>query len=318
MAAERAPASLPPAIAVEHLSKRFEDSAHALRDVTFAVREGEIFALLGANGAGKSTLVRILATLLRPTSGSASVAGVDVIDRPAEARRRMGVALQDVGVDPAQRVRKLLHLHARLHGRSRRESRSRVSELLTTLQLDDVADRRIGTLSGGMRRRMDLALTLVEQPSALLLDEPTLGLDPAARRELWREIRELRATGVTVLLTTQHLDEAEWLADRVAILVDGEIADEGSPAELTRRLAHAVLEATFADRSQAARAAALLGPAASVAGSRLRAPLAGKPEAVGDVLVQIRALGLSLTALTVSPPTLEDVFLATTAPQPGS
>jgi ABC-2 type transport system ATP-binding protein len=298
-------------LTVEGISKRFGARTRALEDVSFEVRPGEVFALLGANGAGKSTLVRILATLLRPSAGCAYVAGVDVAARPAEARRALGVALQEVGIDPAQRVRGIVRLHARLHGYSRRASRERTRELLTLVGLHEVADRRAGTLSGGMRRRLDLALALVHRPPVLLLDEPTTGLDPGSRRELWREIAQLRASGATILLTTQHLDEAEQLADRVAILAAGSVVAEGSPSVLKRRLSHTVLDATFPEPRQAAAAAALLGVEPPAGGRRLRAPLPDDPPAIAELLAQLKAHGLVLSSLTLSQPTLEDVFLAT-------
>src|SRR4051794_2953981 len=190
----------------------------AVRGVDLEIRAGEVFGFLGPNGAGKSTTVRMLTTLLSITAGSASVAGVDVAKRPDEARRRIGVALQEAGLDPRQTGRELLVLQGRLFGMSGHESTARAQELLALVELEDAADRRIKGYSGGMKRRLDLASALVHEPEVLFLDEPTTGLDPASRLTVWDEVRRINKRGTTVFLTTQYLEEADQLCDRLAII----------------------------------------------------------------------------------------------------
>jgi ABC-2 type transport system ATP-binding protein len=219
-----------PAITAHELTKQYGDVA-ALHGVTFEVGAGAIFGYLGRNGSGKTTTVRILTTLTRPTSGTATVAGVR-IDRAREVRRRIGVTLQDAALDPSMTGADHLRLVAGLWGLRRTEAAGRTDELLELFGLVDAADRRIATYSGGMQRRLDIATALVRRPSVLFLDEPTTGLDVQSRRALWAEIRRLRADGVTIFLTTQYLEEADELADRIAIVDAGRIVAEGTPAEL--------------------------------------------------------------------------------------
>ena len=228
------------AVRVERLVKQYRSRAgtvDAVRGVDLTVRPGEIFGFLGPNGAGKSTTVRMLTTLLTITSGSAWVAGVDVVADPAETRRRIGVALQEAGLDPRQTGRELLVLQGRLFGMSTREATGRAAELLALVELEDAADRRIKGYSGGMKRRLDLASALVHEPEVLFLDEPTTGLDPASRLTVWDEVRRINARGTTVFLTTQYLEEADQLCGRLAIIDGGVIVREGSPARLKRDLA---------------------------------------------------------------------------------
>jgi ABC-2 type transport system ATP-binding protein len=303
-------------VSVEGLSMRFGRDAsgtHALRDVSFDVERGEIFALVGPNGAGKSTIVLILATLLQPTAGRATIMGSEVTRDPAAVRRTIGVALQETGLDPRQPVRRLARLHCRLHGYSRSGSRERADATLALLGLGDVADRQIARLSGGMRRRLDLALALLHAPPVLLLDEPTTGLDPHSRRALWQEIARLRDEGAAIVLTTQQLVEAEELADRVAIVNDGRIVVEGSPAALKHQMPHAVLDTMFATDADAVTAAALLGGDVSVLGPSVRARLSNDPAAVSRAIARLDAHGLQMSALAVHEPTLEDVLIAHTA-----
>ena len=287
---------------------------YALRDVSFEVERGEIFSLVGPNGAGKSTAVLILATLLRPTGGHASIMGCDVTREPAAARRTIGVALQETGLDPKQSVRRLARLHARLHGYSRSRSRERTDATLALLGLQEAADMRIARLSGGMRRRVDLALALLHAPPVLLLDEPTTGLDPRSRRALWLEIARLRDEGAAIVLTTQQLAEAEELADRVAIVNGGRIVVEGSPAALKQQMPHAVLDTMFSTDADAAAAARLLGGDVSVSGPHVSALLSNDPAAVSRAISQLDAHGLRMSALAVREPTLEDVLIAHTGP----
>lgn len=232
-----------PEIHVEGLSKRFgrrRSSTVALADVSLSVSRGEVLALLGANGAGKSTAIKILATLLRPDAGHASIGGFDVVEEAPRVRELLGVVLQGVGVPPGGRVHQILTLHARLLGFDRVAAERRSEELLQATGLLQVADRRARSLSGGMRRRLDIALALIRRPPVLLLDEPSAGLDPPARHELWEELARLRDDGTCILLATQSIDEAERLSDRAAILVDGEaLATDDSTDLLDRWLAGA-------------------------------------------------------------------------------
>jgi ABC-2 type transport system ATP-binding protein len=224
-----------PAVRAEQLVKHYtgrDGAVEAVRGVDLEVRAGEIFGFLGPNGAGKSTCVRMLTTLLSITGGRAEVAGVDVAAEPDEARRKIGVALQEAGLDPRQTGRELLVLQGRLFGMTAAESEARAKELLALVELEDAADRRIKGYSGGMKRRLDLASALVHEPEVLFLDEPTTGLDPASRVTVWDEVRRINARGTTVFLTTQYLEEADQLCDRLAIIVEGRIVREGTPAEL--------------------------------------------------------------------------------------
>jgi ABC-2 type transport system ATP-binding protein len=216
---------------VKHYAGR-SGTVEAVRGVDLRVEAGEVFGFLGPNGAGKSTTVKMLTTLLSITSGSASVAGVDVASEPDEVRRRIGVALQEAGLDPRQTGRELLHLQARLFGLSAREAAERTGELLALVELEDAADRSIKGYSGGMKRRLDLATALVHAPDVLFLDEPTTGLDPASRLTVWDEVRRINERGTTVFLTTQYLEEADQLCDRLAIIDDGRIVRDGTPAGL--------------------------------------------------------------------------------------
>jgi ABC-2 type transport system ATP-binding protein len=223
------------AVEAEQLKKTFDargNVVEAVRGVDLQVSSGEIFGFLGPNGAGKSTTVRMLTTLTSITSGSARVAGVDVAHDPDLARRRMGVALQEAGLDPRQTGREILVLQARLFGDSRKQAAARAEELLELVELTEAADRLTKTYSGGMKRRLDLASALVHQPDVLFLDEPTTGLDPASRLVVWDEVRRINDLGTTVFLTTQYLEEADQLCDRLAIIDGGLIVQEGTPQSL--------------------------------------------------------------------------------------
>jgi len=224
-----------PAVLAEGLVKHYdgrEGTVEAVRGVDLEVRNGEIFGFLGPNGAGKSTTVRMLTTLLTITAGRAAVAGIDVADDPDEARGRIGVALQEAGLDPRQTGRELLVLHGRLFGLDAARAAERARELLALVELEEAADRVIKGYSGGMQRRLDLAAALVHEPEVLFLDEPTTGLDPASRLTVWEELRRINGHGTTVFLTTQYLEEADQLCDRLAIIDRGKIVREGSPEAL--------------------------------------------------------------------------------------
>ena len=221
-----------PAVEARGLRRTFKGGVEAVRDIDLRVERGEIFGFLGPNGAGKSTTVRMLCTLLPPTAGSAKVAGVDVVADPAEARRRIGVALQEIGLDPVQTGRELMKLQCGLYGIQGSAARARAQELLELVGLTEAADRRTKTYSGGMKRRLDLASALVHSPEVLFLDEPTTGLDPASRLTIWDEVRRINAGGTSVMLTTQYLEEADQLCDRLAIIDNGRLVREGTPARL--------------------------------------------------------------------------------------
>jgi ABC-2 type transport system ATP-binding protein len=224
-----------PAVEAAGLIKTYDGrggAVEAVRGVDLRVEAGEVFGFLGPNGAGKSTTVRMLTTLLSITGGTARVAGVDVADDPDAVRRRIGVALQEAGLDPRQTGRELLELQGRLFALAPRDAAERADDLLELVELQDAGDRRIKGYSGGMKRRLDLASALVHRPDVLFLDEPTTGLDPASRLTVWEELRRINEQGTTVFLTTQYLEEADQLCDRLAIIDDGRIVREGTPAEL--------------------------------------------------------------------------------------
>ena len=223
------------AVQAEGLVKHYDD-VEAVRGVDLRVERGEVFGFLGPNGAGKSTTVKMLTTLLSITGGHARVAGLDVADEPDAVRRRIGVALQEAGLDPRQTGRELLVLQGRLFGLSHVGSAARAEELLELVELTDAADRRIKGYSGGMKRRLDLASALVHEPEVLFLDEPTTGLDPASRLTVWDEVRRINQRGTTVFLTTQYLEEADRLCDRLAIIDDGRIVRDGTPDRLKAEL----------------------------------------------------------------------------------
>jgi ABC-2 type transport system ATP-binding protein len=227
-----------PAVRAEGLVKHYEgdETVEAVRGVDLEIQTGEIFGFLGPNGAGKSTTVRMLTTLLTITAGRAEVAGVDLAADPEEVRRRIGVALQEAGLDPRQTGRELLTLHGRLFGFDKPKAAARAEELLQLVELEGAADRVTKGYSGGMQRRLDLAAALVHEPEVLFLDEPTTGLDPASRLTVWEEVRRINDRGTTVFLTTQYLEEADQLCDRLAIIDDGRIVREGTPANLKAEL----------------------------------------------------------------------------------
>src|SRR5438552_160440 len=231
----------PAAIEARGLERTFKGGIEAVRDIDLAIAAGEVFGFLGPNGAGKTTTVRMLCTLLPPTAGSAHVAGADVVEDPAGVRRRIGVALQEIGLDPVQTGRELLELQCGLYGITGADARRRAEELLELLGLTDAADRRTKTYSGGMKRRLDLASALVHSPDVLFLDEPTTGLDPASRLTVWDEVRRINAGGTTIFLTTQYMEEADQLCRRLAIIDNGRIVAEGSPADLKARMGHDVV-----------------------------------------------------------------------------
>lgn len=286
----------------------------AVDGVDLDVADGEIFGFLGPNGAGKSTTVRMLTTLLVPTGGTATVAGYDVARDPDAVRRRIGVALQDAAIDPLMTGNELLELQAVLYGIPAARVRRRADELLERVGLTDAADRRVGTYSGGMRRRLDLALSLIHEPTVLFLDEPTTGLDPMSRITLWEEVRRLNRDGTTVFLTTQYLEEADQLADRVAIIDHGRIVQQGTPAALKAAVGAPTLLVTVpADqRDVAAEALVGFGELRPTAEGTLGVGLARGAAAVTDVVRALDERGIRLQHLELNEPSLDDVFAQAT------
>ncbi len=286
----------------------------AVAGVDLEVAEGEIYAFLGPNGAGKTTTVRILTTLLRPTAGSASVAGFDVVAEAAEVRRTIGVALQEAALDPLMTGRELIRLQATLHGLSRSEGRRRGDSLLERVDLVAAADRQVGTYSGGMRRRLDLASALVHEPPVLFLDEPTTGLDPVSRKAIWAEVELLNDDGTTVFLTTQYLEEADQLADRVGIIDRGMLVAEDTPRQLKAQIGHPRLEIRLTDGG-VERAQTVVAQFGKPLPMRDGAVLVELERGAGAVAPVVRALddaGLNVEALDLVEPTLDDVFLEKT------
>jgi ABC-2 type transport system ATP-binding protein len=283
----------------------------AVRGIDLDVSPGEIVGFLGPNGAGKTTTLRMLTTLIAPTAGSATVAGHDLLAEPVEVRRRIGYVGQSGCTDPEARVGEELVDHGRLYGMAACAARARGQELLASLDLDGVWDRQTKTLSGGQRRRLDIAMGLVHSPGLIFLDEPTSGLDPQARANLWQHVRSLRDDrGATVFLTTHYLEEADALCDRILVIDDGRIAAVGAPEELKRRISGDTVELTFGDDGAAIAAAALLD--GQFAGPVVRLQL---PSAVDGLPVVFRALDEARIAplgVAVHRPTLDDAFLALT------
>jgi ABC-2 type transport system ATP-binding protein len=303
-----------PAIEVVNLQRAFSDEVLAVAGIDLEVSAGEIYGFLGPNGAGKTTTVRMLTTLLRPTGGSARVAGHDVVADPAAVRRAIGVALQEAALDPLMTGEELIRLQATLHGLERDEGRRRAGELLSRVGLTQAAHRRVGTYSGGMQRRLDLASALVHAPRVLFLDEPTTGLDPVSRKAIWEEVRRLNDEGTTVFLTTQYLEEADQLADRVGIISSGRIVAEGTPASLKAEVGKPRLEVVLAEGSPNECEEVLSGhgrllPAKD--GTMVLEVEAGAA-AIAPVVRALDEAGLQVESLDLVEPTLDDVFVEKT------
>jgi ABC-2 type transport system ATP-binding protein len=295
------------------LERRFKGGLKAVDGIDLEVAAGEVYGFLGPNGAGKTTTVRMLVTLLRPTGGHARVAGHDVATQPAQVRRRIGVALQEAALDPLMTGSELVELQATLHGIPPRSVRRRGAELLERVGLSAAAGRRVGTYSGGMRRRLDLAMALIHEPEVLFLDEPTTGLDPTSRLTLWEEVRRLRDEGTTVFLTTQYLEEADQLADRIGIIAAGRIVAEGTPAALKAEVGRPHLDlvlATGSDLDRAREVVAQFGdhrPAAE--GCHLSIALQRGAADIAPILRALDDAGFEVAELELKQPTLDDVFL---------
>lgn len=289
------------------------DGVRAVDGVDLRIPAGEIYGFLGPNGAGKSTTVKMLCTLLAPTGGRARVAGYDVATQPGQVRLRIGVALQDAALDPKQTGSELLHLQGRLYGLSRRDANRRVEELAELIDLSDFVDRLIGTYSGGMKRRLDLAAALIHNPDILFLDEPTTGLDPVSRVQVWSEVRRLnQQLGMTIFLTTQYLEEADELANRVGIIHDGHIVAEGTPAELKRSVGSDVIVARVdgdASRLPAVVEAVPGVNGVEIHGNELVIATGNGSATISPIAVALAQCEVVVRDLTLRTPTLDDVFL---------
>lgn len=303
------------AIRVENLVKAYGEF-RAVDGVSFEVAKGQIFGFLGPNGAGKSTTVGILTTLKMPTSGKATVGGYDVASQADRVRRISGVALQEISLDKIMTPNELLMTQGMLFGMSRKAAIARGEELLRLVKLSEVGRKRVGQFSGGMRRRLDLALALVHQPDILFLDEPTTGLDPASRRDVWEEVRRLnRELGMTIFLTTQYLEEADTLADRIAIIDRGRIAVEGTPNDLKGQFGTEAINLVFGDEATVEQARAQIAGMVDTAQADrkvLRLYMKGAADAVPGIIHRLQSAQLSPQSLTLTQPTLDDVFLKVT------
>jgi ABC-2 type transport system ATP-binding protein len=301
------------AIVVDELRKRYGE-VQALDGVSFAVREGEVFALLGPNGAGKSTTVRVFVTLTRPDAGRASVAGHDVRSEQNAVRRAIGYVPQDSGVDQFGTGRENLMLQGRVQGMSGRDLRARSDQLLELVGIADAADRIVKTYSGGMRRRLDIALGLVHRPRVLFLDEPTTGLDPEARVAMWSEVSRLaEAESLTILLTTHYLEEADQLADRLAIVSRGKVVVDGTPAKLKAGLRGDAVHIELANGAVSAAEGVLAGvgaqPEQVLDGRTIVSRVENGGRALPGIISALESAGIAVASVSLSRPSLDDVYL---------
>ncbi len=304
------------AVQVTHLTKKFKDKL-AVDDVSFNIYRGEVFGLLGPNGAGKTTTLRMMTTLLKATSGHVTIFGHDVAKESSAARAMFGLTGQYASVDEDISARENLMIFSRLNGLSRAEAKQRTTELLTELSLLESADKTISDFSGGMRRRLDLAVSLITRPALIFLDEPTTGLDPRTRTQMWETIRKLVAEGSTIVLTTQYLDEADELADRIAVIDHGKLVKIGTPASLKEQVSQSKLSLSLADSNQVTEAKDIvtthLKSATLIDQTTILAPF-DDSNCLTDILMDLRAKQISVSHLSVQEPTLDDVFLNLTAP----
>ena len=306
--------TIPLAISATSLTKSYREH-QVVRGIDLRVTPGSVFALLGPNGAGKTTTVRILETLTRPTSGTALVAGHDIVDDPRGVRRSISVTGQYAALDDLQTGAENLRMIGRLAGLTAEQARQRAAELLTQFDLTEAANRRVGTWSGGMRRRLDIAASLVVEPLIVFLDEPTTGLDPRSRLALWNVIAQLASAGITIFLTTQYLEEADRLADRVALIDGGRIVAEGTPAELKRRVGNSRLDLDLVSDDAFMSAIDRLGARATRtdrAALSISVPTDGSAAQVRALLDEIDPGNRLLSQFTVHTATLDDVFLSLT------
>jgi len=311
----------PRAIEVEDLTKVYPGGKPALNGISFAVNQGEIFGFLGPNGSGKTTTVRILVTLLRATSGAARVGGFDVERKADRIRQTIGYTAQATGVDDDLTVHEHLVLQALLHGLPpSREQQRRIEAVIEAFSLSEVAGERAGRLSGGLRRRLDIAQAVVHRPPVLFLDEPTIGLDPQSRNALWGQLRGASREGTTIFLTTQYLEEADRACDRIAIIDGGRLVKEGTPSALKREVGEGRLRLTLADSADSGRAAQALALSSDVVSVEPGDPLVVRMSRVGAGLAEVVRLldqaGIPIEALETGQPTLDDVFLRYTGRAP--
>ena len=301
------------AVMTRGLSRNFGD-IEAVDTIDLSIPRGEIYGFLGPNGAGKTTLVRMLITLLMPSAGSATVAGYDIVRQPNDIRLRIGAALQDAALDLKQTGRELLRLQGRFYGLSRRDVDTRFNDLADLIDIGDAVDRLIGTYSGGMKRRLDLAASLIHNPEILFLDEPTTGLDPISRARVWEEVRRVnRERDVTIFLTTQYLEEADELADRVGIINRGRLMAEGTPADLKRSLGNDVIIAQVDGQAEQAREAVrhlegVVGVDAT--GSDVIIQASNGAAVISSVALALNERRVEVREITLRTPTLDDVFLS--------
>lgn len=301
-------------IEVQGLIRTFKGGIVAVDGIDLSVRPGEIYGFLGPNGAGKSTTVKILTTLLPPTAGSAYVGGLDVVKDGHRVRQIVGAALQEVALDPHLTGREHLDLQSALQGVGRKQRKQKASTLLARVGLSEAADRKVGGYSGGMKRRLDLAMGLVHEPKILFLDEPTTGLDIQSRHALWNEVRDLRDTGVTIFLTTQYLEEADTLADRIGIIDHGKIVAEGTPSELKSAIGRPSVEVQPKEGADSGKIAEIL--------EGFGEPIEGRPGVLtirlghngglADIVRALDSIKLEIEDLALHAPSLDDVFLAKT------
>ena len=301
------------AVQTRGVGRNFGD-VKAVDAIDLNISKGEIYGFLGPNGAGKTTLVRMLITLLMPTAGSATVAGFDVVSEANEVRLRIGAALQEAALDLKQTGRELLRLQGRLYGLNRRELDTRLDDLVGLVDIGDALDRFVGTYSGGMKRRLDLAASLIHNPEVLFLDEPTTGLDPISRARVWEEVQRInKELSVTIFLTTQYLEEADALADRVGIINQGMLMAEGTPDDLKRSLGNDVIIAQVDGQADAAKAAVVgLEGVVDVdsSGGEVIIQVVNGAAHISDVALALNAREVQVRELTLRTPTLDDVFLS--------
>ncbi|SET34612.1 ABC-2 type transport system ATP-binding protein [Natronincola peptidivorans] len=300
-------------IEVSQLSKTYKEGTEAVKNISFSVKEGEFFAFLGPNGAGKSTTIKMLTTLMKPTFGEGKIAGYDLLQKPEKIRLQIGVALQNTAIDPALTGRELIILQGRLFGFSKAEAIKRAKELLELVGLTKDADKQCGKYSGGMQRRLDLAMTLVHRPKVLFLDEPTVGLDPASRMDLWQEIKKLnKEYGTTIFLTTQYLEEADEVADRVGIINDGEIVALEKPEALKSSLMLDKIKLFFRsiqEKEKAQKAMMEITSNLESLDNQIILHLQKNREYLPVILGKLAAVHVFPIDIQIASPTLDDVFL---------
>ena len=306
-----------PIVRVEGITKTFGDTVKALDSVSLEFQPGIIYGLLGPNGAGKTTLIRVLTTLLRPDSGRAEVAGVDVLAEPKAARTKIGLAGQFAAVDDYLTGRENVEMVGRLYGLSIPESKQRADDVLERIRLQDAADRQVKTYSGGMQRRLDLAASLVGRPEVLFLDEPTTGIDPRSRIDIWELISDLVDGGTTVLLTTQYLDEADQLADRIAVIDEGRLISEGTSDDLKDTLGGSVIELSVPEDRQAETIDALRAicgtePLIHELTNEITVPAVEGAKTLTEVVRTLDAASITPNDIALHKPSLDDVFLTLT------